>query len=184
MRPGQSAAVFGAGGIGLNIIQGAALSGANPIIAVDISSAKTEIAREFGATHAIMSDETAVARIKELTSGRGVDCAFEALGLPSLQERAFAAVRPGGQLTLVGTAPADSSANLPGAIITRAEKVIRGSSYGSVNPRRDIPALLDLYLAGMLKLDELITRRYRLEQINEAYADMLSGDVARGVIVF
>ena len=184
VRPGQSAAVFGAGGIGLNIIQGAALSGANPIIAVDISSAKMEIAREFGATHAIMSDESAVARIKELTSGRGVDCAFEALGLPSLQERAFAAVRPGGQLTLVGTAPADSSANLPGAIITRAEKVVRGSSYGSVNPRRDIPALLDLYLAGMLKLDELITRRYRLEQINEAYADMLSGDVARGVIVF
>ena len=143
-----------------------------------------EIAREFGATHAIMSDDNAVARIKALTSGRGVDCAFEALGLPSLQERAFAATRPGGTLTLVGTAPDGSSTNLPGAVITRAEKVIRGSSYGSVHPRRDIPALLDLYVAGKLKLDELITRRYRLEQINEAYADMLSGALARGIIVF
>ena len=143
-----------------------------------------EIAGEFGATHVVLSDESAVARIKELTQGRGADCTFEALGLPSLQERAFAATRPGGTLTLVGTAPAGSSANLPGALITRMEKVIRGSSYGSVNPRRDIPALLDLYVAGKLKLDELITRRYRLDEINEAYADMLSGALARGIIVF
>ena len=184
LRPGQSAAVFGAGGIGLNIIQGAALAGADPIVAVDISSAKMAIAREFGATHTLMSDESAVARIHELTRGRGADYTFEALGLPSLQERAFAATRPGGTLTLVGTAPAGSSANLPGAVITRAEKVIRGSSYGSVHPRRDIPALLDLYVAGKLKLDELITRRYRLGEINEAYADMLSGALARGIIVF
>ena len=125
-----------------------------------------------------------MARIHELTRGRGADYTFEALGLPSLQERAFAATRPGGTLTLVGTAPAGSSTNLPGALITRMEKVIRGSSYGSVHPRRDIPALLDLYVAGKLKLDELITRRYRLSEINEAYADMLSGVLARGIIIF
>lgn len=184
IRPGQSAAVFGAGGIGLNIIQGARLCGAYPVIAVDINDRKMEIARQFGATHCLFSDEMAVAEIQALTAGRGADYTFEALGLPSLQERAFDALRPGGVLTLVGTAPADSSTNLPGAIITRTEIVIRGSSYGSVNPPRDIPMLLDLYAAGKLKLEELITRRYRLEQINEAYADMLSGALARGIIVF
>ena len=109
---------------------------------------------------------------------------FEAVGIPALQERAFAAVRPGGTLTLVGTAPAGSTSNLPGAVITRAEKVIRGCSYGSVNPQRDIPLLLDLYAAGKLPLEPLISRRYRLDEINQAYADMLSGELARGIIVF
>ncbi len=184
VRPGRSAAVFGAGGIGLNIIQGARLCGAYPVIAVDINERKMEIARQFGATHSFFSDESAVAKIQALTAGRGADYAFEALGLPSLQERAFEALRPGGLLTLVGTAPADSTTNLPGAVITRAEKVVRGSFYGSVNPPRDIPMLLDLYASGKLKLEELITRRYRLDQINEAYADMLSGALARGIIVF
>jgi len=184
VRPGQSVAVFGAGGIGLNIIQGARLCGAYPVIAVDINDHKLEIARQFGATHALFSDESAVAEIQALTAGRGVDCAFEALGLPALQERAFAALRPGGVLTLVGTAPDDTVTNLPGAVITRAEKVVRGSFYGSVNPPRDIPMLLDLHAAGLLKLEELITRAYRLDQINQAYADMLSGALARGIIVF
>ena len=181
---GESVAVIGAGGIGLNIIHGAQLCGAHPIIAVDASEAKTALARQFGATHALPSDETTVEQIQALTGGRGVDCAFEAVGLPQLQERAFAATRPGGTLTLVGTTPDGSSTNLPGAIITRTEKVIRGCSYGSVNPQRDIPLLLDLYDAGKLKLDELITRRYRLDQINEAYADLLSGSLARGIIEF
>ena len=104
--------------------------------------------------------------------------------MPSLQERAFAAVRPGGTLIMVGTTPDAARTNLPGALITRAEKTIRGSFYGSAQPERDIPRLLDMYLAGALKLDELVTRRYRLEEINEAYQDMLSGEVARGVIVF
>ena len=167
--------MFGAGGVGLNIIQGAKLAGASPIIAVDISSAKMVMARDFGATHALPSDDATPERIRALTQGRGVDCAFEALGLPSLQERAFASTRPGGSLILVGTAPDDSRANLPGAIITRSERVIRGSSYGSVNPPRDIPAFLELYRAGLMKLDELITRRYRLDEINDAYAAMLDG---------
>ena len=181
---GESVAVFGAGGIGLNIIHGAQLCGAHPIIAVDTSEAKTALARQFGATQALPSDETTVKQIQALTGGRGVDRAFEAVGIPALQERAFAATRPGGTLTLVGTTPDGSRTNLPGAVITRTEKIIRGCSYGSVNPQRDIPLLLDLYRAGKLKLEELITRRYRLEQINEAYADLLSGELARGIIVF
>lgn len=184
VSPGESVAVFGAGGIGLNIIQGAQLCGAHPIIAIDASGAKIALAEQFGATHALPSDETTVDQIRALTGGRGVDRAFEAVGIPELQERAFAATRPGGTLTLVGTAPDGSRTNLAGAIITRGEKVVRGCSYGSVNPQRDIPLLLDLYSAGRLKLEQLITRRYRLDQINQAYADLLSGKLARGIIVF
>lgn len=181
---GASVAVFGAGGIGLNIIHGAQLCGAHPIIAVDANEAKSARARQFGATHTLSSAEKTVDQIQALTGGRGVDHAFEAVGIPKLQERAFAATRPGGTLTLVGTAPDGSTTNLPGAVITRSEKIVRGCSYGSVNPQRDIPLLLDLYRAGKLKLEQLITRRYRLDQINHAYTDLLSGELARGIIVF
>ena len=184
VRPGQGVVVYGAGGVGLNIIQGAKLAGADPIIAVDTNSTKMEIAREFGATHTLYSDDSAVARIHKLTGGLGADHAFESVGLTALQETAFEAIREGGMLTLVGIAPAESLTSLPGAKITRTEKVIRGSFYGSVSPRRDFPMFLELYKSGKLMLDELVTRRYRLDEINEAYADMLTGDVARGVIVF
>ncbi len=184
VRAGQSVAVYGAGGVGLNIIQGAALAGAYPIIAIDTNSSKMEIAREFGATHTLYSDESALAGIQELTGGRGADHVFESVGLTALQETALEATRPGGMLTLVGLSPMGSGTNLPGAIITRTEKTIRGSYYGSVQPRRDFPHFLDLYAEGRLKLDELVTQRYRLDEINEAYASMLTGSVARGVIVF
>ncbi len=184
VRPGQSVAVYGAGGVGLNIIMGAALCGADPIIAVDTNSSKMEIAREFGATDTLYSDDTTVARIQALTAGRGADHVFESVGLTTLQETAFAATRPGGTLTLVGLTPVGSGTNLPGSVITRAEKVIRGSFYGSVNPARDFDVFLDLYQAGKLKLEELVTARYRLDEINEAYAAMLTGDAARGIIVF
>ena len=184
VRPGESVAVYGAGGIGLNIIQGAKLSGAYPIIAVDVNSTKMELAREFGATHTLYSDDSALGQIQSLTSGRGADHVFESVGLSALQEAALEAARPGGTLTLVGLTPVGSGTNLPGATITRMEKVIRGSFYGSVNTSRDFPLFLDLYQAGQLKLEELVTRRWRLDEINEAYASMLTGDVARGVIVF
>ncbi len=184
VRPGASVAVFGAGGVGLNIIQGASLCGAHPIIAVDANEAKLSLAKEFGATHPLPSDDAAISRIRALTGSRGADYVFEAAGMPALQEVAFRALRPGGQLTLVGTAPDDSITGLPAAKITRSELTIRGSFYGSCNPQRDIPRLLNLYAAGKLKLGELITRTYRLEQINEAYADLVSGVLARGVIVY
>ena len=184
VRPGQGVVVYGAGGVGLNIIQGAKLAGADPIIAVDTNSTKMEIAREFGATHTLYSDDSAVAQIHKLTGGLGADHAFESVGLTALQETAFEAIREGGMLTLVGIAPAASLTSLPCAIITRTEKVIRGSFYGSVSPRRDFPMFLELYKSGKLMLDELVTRRYRLDEINEAYQNMLTGDVARGVIVF
>ena len=184
LRPGDSAAVFGAGGVGLNIIQGARLCGAQPIIAIDTSESKLRQALEFGATQTLPFDDAIASRVRALTGGRGADYVFEAVGTPALQEVAFEALRPGGQLTLVGTTPDDSRTNLPGAVITRTEKIVRGSFYGSCSPRRDIPRLLDLYDAGKLKLRELVTKRYRLEQINEAYADLAAGKLARGVIVF
>lgn len=184
VRAGQSVAVFGAGGVGLNIIQGAALCGADPIIAVDANSNKMEIAREFGATHCLMSDETVVGEIQKLTERRGADHTFESVGIPALQETAIEAVRPGGVCTLVGLTPQDSETRFLGQILTMTERKIRGSLYGSINPARDFHLFLDLYMAGKLKLEELVTNRYRLDQINEAYASMLTGDVARGVIVF
>lgn len=184
VRAGQSVAVFGAGGVGLNIIQGAALCGADPIIAVDTNSNKMEIAREFGATHCLMSDDTVVGEIQKLSEGRGADHCFESVGIPALQETAIAAVRPGGIVTLVGITPQDSETKFMGGVMTMTERKIRGSLYGSINPSRDFHLFLDLYMAGKLKLEELVTNRYRLDQINAAYASMLTGDVARGVIVF
>ena len=184
VRPGQSVVVYGCGGIGLNVLQGAALCGAGTIIAVDTNTTKMELARTFGATHTLRAGDDTLEAIRDLTGGRGADQVFEAVGAPAVQEAAFAAVRPGGTLTLVGLSPMGTGTNLPGAVIVRKEITIKGSYYGTVNPRRDFPLFLDLYLAGKLKLDELVTQTYALEQINEAYEAMLTGEVARGVIVF
>ncbi|MCC7450368.1 MAG: Zn-dependent alcohol dehydrogenase [Anaerolineae bacterium] len=184
VRPGESVVVVGCGGVGLNVLQGAALCGAETIIAVDTAPAKMEIARQFGATHTILANESPLQAIHDLTGGRGADHAFEAVGVPALQEQSLDYIRPGGTLTLVGISPMGTGTNLPGAILTRQEKVVKGSYYGTVNASRDFPLMLDLYMAGKLKLDELITQEYRLEQINEAFASMLSGGIARGVVVF
>ncbi|MBL8164630.1 MAG: Zn-dependent alcohol dehydrogenase [Anaerolineae bacterium] len=184
VRSGESVVVFGCGGVGLSIVQGALLAGAEKIIAVDTNPAKMEIARQFGATHALLSSSSTLDEIRALTGGRGAEHAFEAVGIPALQELAFQAIRPGGTLTLAGLSAMGTGTNLPGAVITRQEKVIKGSYYGTVNASRDFPMLLDLYAAGKLKLDQLISRRYPLNQINEAYQEMLSGSLARGVIVF
>jgi S-(hydroxymethyl)glutathione dehydrogenase / alcohol dehydrogenase len=184
VHPGDSVVVFGCGGVGLNILQGAALCGAQTIIAVDTNPAKMEIARQFGATHAVLANEKPIEAIRDLTNGRGTEHAFEAVGIPSVQEMALEAIRPGGTLTLAGLSAMGSGTNLPGAIITRQEKVIKGSYYGTINASRDFPLLIDLYASGKLKLDELVSQRYSLNQINEAYDAMLSGSVARGVVVF
>jgi S-(hydroxymethyl)glutathione dehydrogenase / alcohol dehydrogenase len=176
--------VFGAGGVGLNILQGALLCGADPIIAVDTHPAKMQMARTFGATHTLLSNDDVISEIRKFTGGRGADHVLESVGLPKLQETALEAVRPGGTLSLVGLAPMGSGTNLPGAVITRKEKTIKGSYYGSVNPRRDFPMIVDLYLAGKIKLDELISKEYPLKELNEAFQVMLTGGTARGVIVF
>lgn len=184
VRPGESVVVIGCGGVGLNAIQGAALCGAAPIIAIDTNEAKMKLAREFGATHTLLSDENVPEAVRAITGGRGADYAFEAVGIPSLQELALELIRPGGMMVLAGLSPMGTGTNLPGAVLTRQEKTVKGSYYGSVNPQRDFPMMLELYSAGKLKLDQLISRTYRLEQINEAFETMLRGEIARGVITF
>ncbi|MCI0364986.1 MAG: zinc-binding dehydrogenase [Phycisphaerales bacterium] len=184
VRPGESVVVIGCGGVGLNIVQGAALCGASTIIAIDTNEAKMKLARDFGATHTLLSDAKIQDAVRALTGGRGAEYAFEAVGLPALQELALELIRPGGMVVLAGLSPMSTGTNLPGSVITRQEKTVKGSYYGSVNPQRDFPLLLDLYSSGKLKLDQLISRTYRLEQINEAFATMLRGEIARGVIVF
>ena len=184
VRPGESVVIYGCGGVGLSILQGAALCGASTIIAVDTNPKKMEIACQFGATHALMAGSYTVNAIRDLTSGRGADFVFEAVGLPALQEEGLSAARPGGTLVLAGLSAMGTGTNLPGAIITRQEKVIKGSYYGTVHAHRDFPMLIDLYMAGKLKLDQLVSHEYALSEINEAYDAMLSGEVARGVVVF
>ncbi|MDP3937634.1 MAG: Zn-dependent alcohol dehydrogenase [Deltaproteobacteria bacterium] len=183
--PGSSVAVFGAGGVGLNVIQGAAIAGAEKIIAVDVQPKKLALAKTFGATHTIdSSKDDAVTAIKEITDGRGSDFAFEAIGIPEVIEQAYAACRKGGTCVVVGVGPFGASVNLNAFLIPLLEKSIVGSWYGGANPHRDIPNLLALYRAGKLLLDELVTRTYKIGEINEAFSDMQSGVNARGVIVF
>ena len=184
VRPGSSVAVFGAGGVGLSIIMGAQLAGASRIIAVDTNEAKGEIAAQFGATDFVMAHQDSIAEIRRMTAGRGADYVFEAIGSPQVQEQCLAAARPGGMVVLAGVSPMGSGTNFPGAIITRQEKTVTGTYYGSANTARDFPLYAELFLRGRLDLERLITRQYQLEQINEAYADMLKGESARGLIVF
>lgn len=184
VKPGSSVAVFGAGGVGLNMIMAAELAGAGRIIAVDRAEAKRAIALEFGATDALVAGPDTNNTIRQLTEGRGADYVFEAVGIPAVQEQCLDAARPGGTIVFSGLAPMGSNTNLPGAVITRQEKTVMGSYYGTANTARDFPFYAGLYLKGKLKLDRLITRTYTLDQINQAYADMLGGELARGVIVF
>jgi NDMA-dependent alcohol dehydrogenase len=185
VQPSESVAVFGAGGVGLNVIQGAAISGAHPIIAVDLNEKKLALAKQFGATHTVAAGSTdPVDAVKELTGGRGVDYAFEVIGVPDVITQAFMAVRRGGKAVIVGVPPMAAMAAVPGFLLPLAEKSLVGSLYGSANMQRDVPRLIDLYRAGRLKLDELITRRYKITQVNEAFEAMKKGEVARGVIVF
>lgn len=184
VSPGSSVAVFGAGGVGLNIIMAARLAGAGRIIAIDTSEAKGDLAHAFGATDVILAGPQTNETLRNLTEGRGPDYVFEAIGIPTVQEQCLDAVRPGGTVVLVGVSPMGSITNLPGAVITRQEKTVAGSYYGSCYPARDFPLYVDLYLKEKLDLDRLVSKTYPLEQINEAYMDMLSGEVARGLIVF
>ena len=170
VRPGSSVAVFGAGGIGLNVIQGAAIAGAEKIIAVDILPNKLEFARQFGATHTINgSTANAVEQIRALTDGKGVEYAFEAIGLPATMRQAYDSLRKRGMAVVVGVTPMTAEVSVPVMSLVYEERILTGSVYGSSRPSIDIPKLIALYRTGKLKLDELLTRRYPFAQINEAY---------------
>jgi S-(hydroxymethyl)glutathione dehydrogenase/alcohol dehydrogenase len=185
VEPGATVAVFGCGGVGLNVIQGAAIAGAERILAIDTMEAKLEMAKKFGATDtlAVKPGQDPTRDIKKLTAG-GPDYAFECVGSGELIANAYKAVRRGGKAIVVGVArPTDATTFKPMTMVFE-EKTLQGSFFGSCVPRIDFPRMLHLYAAGKLKLDELITRRYTIDEAPQAFADLESGRNARGVIVF
>lgn len=185
VKPGSSVVVFGTGGVGLNVVQGAVIAGAEKIIAVDLLDRKLEYATQFGATHTVnASTGDPVERVRALTRGRGVDYAFEVVGLPAVMRQAFDCLAKRGMAVVVGVAPMATEVAVPVMSLVFEERVLTGSVYGSSRPRIDIPMLMDLYRAGKLKLDELLTRTYPFGEINEAYAALERGEVARSVVRF
>jgi S-(hydroxymethyl)glutathione dehydrogenase/alcohol dehydrogenase len=180
---GAAVAVVGCGGVGLATINGAQIAGAARIIAVDTVPSKLELARRFGATDVMLaSDGDVVAKVVELTQG-GVEYAFECIGLPATFEQCFRMLQPGGTLTVLGLYAPGTKVAVEGSDFF-LEKKIRGSALGSSRIREDIPKLVELYMHGRLNLDELVSRRIPLEQINEGFAAMKRGEVARSVVVF
>ena len=183
VSPGSTVAVLGCGGIGLSCINGAALAGAGRIIGIDMVDSKLEMAKTFGATDTINgSDGSVVDQVRELTGG-GVHYSFEAIGLKTTAEQAFSMLRQGGTATVIGMIPVGVKIELMGSAFLQ-EKKIQGSMMGSNRFRVDMPRFIDFYLADKLHLDEMVSKRIRLEDINEAFVDMKAGSVARSVIMF
>ena len=183
VEPGSTVAVFGAGGVGLSVIHGARIAGARMIIAVDVVEHKLGTARELGATHVVdASSQDPVQSISDMTGG-GVDYSFEAIGLKKTAEQAFECIRPGGLATLIGMVPVGQKVELEGSAFLQ-EKKLQRSRMGSNQFKVDMPRYIDLYQQGRLKLDEMITRRGHLEDVNEAFRAMKAGEVARSVLMF
>ncbi len=182
---GSTAVVFGCGGVGLNAIQGCVISGARIVVAVDTSDEKLEMAKQFGATHVVnaKSDENAVKTVRKLTEG-GADFAFECVGFGAVAAQAYGVLRKGGKAVVVGVAPLKDTTTLRTASLTFDEKTLTGSYFGSARPREDFPRLIGLYRAKRLKLDELITRTYGIDEAPQAFSDLAEGRNARGVILF
>ena len=183
VEPGSTVAVIGCGGVGLSCINGAALAGASKVIAVDRVASKLELARKFGATDTVdASENDAVDSVRQLTDG-GVHYAFEAIGLKITAEQAFRMLRRGGTATVIGMIPPGEMVTLHGPDFLQ-EKTIQGSMMGSNRFRLDMPRFVDFYLQGKLHLDDMISSRIGLEDINDAMAQLETGEVARNVIVF
>ncbi len=184
LEGGQTVAVFGCGGVGLSIIQGARIGGARQIISVDIVDAKLELARRVGATHSINSgQESPVEAIRRLTGGAGVDHAFEAVGNATLVRQAIESLAIRGTATIVGVLPANAMIEFPWLAL-RPERRVQTSRMGSNRFRIDIPRYLEFYRQGRLLLDEMVTQTRPLNDINEAFRAMKAGEVARTVITF
>lgn len=179
---GDTMVVIGTGGVGLNVIQGGVLAAASKIIAVDVLDNKLEYAKTMGATHTInATKDDPVKAVQDLTGGFGADFAFEAIGNVKAARQAFDMVRRGGTAVIVGMMPWGSEISLPGPAFLGEKKCI-GSFYGSTRFRVDMPRLCEWYMQGRIKLDELVTRRYDLSQINEAFDAMKKGEVARSIM--
>jgi S-(hydroxymethyl)glutathione dehydrogenase / alcohol dehydrogenase len=185
VRAGSSVVVIGCGGVGLNSIQGARIAGCSPIIAIDVEPAKLAAARDFGATETINArSEDVVERVTALTAGRKADWVFVTVGVKGAAEQGVSLMKRNGATVLVGMPPSGVTATIdPGWLAADGQRIL-GSKMGSARPAIDVPRIVQLYREGRLKLDELISGRYRLEAINEALASSRSGAAVRNVIVF
>jgi S-(hydroxymethyl)glutathione dehydrogenase / alcohol dehydrogenase len=182
VRPGETVAVIGCGGVGLATINGAAMAGAGRIIAIDRVPSKLELAKQFGATDVIQASDDTVKQVIEMTGG-GVHHSFEAIGLKATAEQSFKMLRRGGTANIIGMIPVGTMIELHGPDFL-GERKIQGSYMGSNRFPVDMPRLVDAYMAGKLKLDELISRRIKLEDVNSAFDELKRGELARSVIVF
>ncbi|MDP1820454.1 MAG: Zn-dependent alcohol dehydrogenase [Acidimicrobiales bacterium] len=184
IRPGDSVAVVGCGGVGLNVIQGAKIAGAEKIIAIDMFESKLKMAEQFGATDLVKADEgDPVGTVMTLTGGRGADVAFEVIGLGPTIEQTINMTRNGGEAILVGVPRMDVMLNLNAAFtFLYLAKTVKGCWYGSANVRTDVPKLIGLYKEGKLKLEELVSREIGVDGVNEAFTAMQAGEVARSLI--
>jgi S-(hydroxymethyl)glutathione dehydrogenase/alcohol dehydrogenase len=183
VEPGSTVAVFGCGGVGLAAIQGARIAGARKIIAVDMFEGKLSMAKRLGATDSVdASASDPIDEIRKLTGG-GVDYAFEAIGLKKAAEQAFNSLKPGGTATVIGMIPVGQKVEVDGFMFL-TERKLQGTNMGSNRFRIDMPRYLDFYLQGRLKLDEMISKRGKLEDVNEAFRAMKAGEVARTVLMF
>jgi S-(hydroxymethyl)glutathione dehydrogenase/alcohol dehydrogenase len=184
LQAGQTVAVFGCGGVGLSIVQGARIGGARQIIAVDMFASKEEMAKRAGATHFVNSSEDdPVKAVRALTGGAGVDHSFEAVGNAKLCRQAIESLAIRGTATIVGVLPPDATIEFPWMAI-RPECKVQTSRMGSNRFRYDIPMYLEFYRQGRLDLDDMVTKRGRLGDINEAFRAMKAGEVARTVLTF
>jgi len=183
IEPGSTVAVFGAGGVGLAAIQGARIAGARKIIAIDMFEGKLAMAKRLGATDTVdASSSDPVDEIRKLTGG-GVDYSFEAIGLKKVAEQAFNALKAGGTATVIGMIPVGQKVELDGYMFL-TERKLQGSNMGSNRFRIDMPKYIDFYLQGRLNLDDMISRRGKLEDVNDAFRAMKAGEVARTVLMF
>lgn len=183
VEPGSTVAVIGCGGIGLSAINGAAIAGAARIIAIDVNDSKLELAKQFGATDGInASIDDPVEAVMEMTNG-GIDYSFEALGRKETCEQAFDMLARSGTACIIGMVPEGQKIEINAANLIYDRRLI-GSDMGSNRFRIDMPRLVDFYMQGRLNLDALISNRVPLDRVNEAYADMLTGNVARTVLTF
>jgi S-(hydroxymethyl)glutathione dehydrogenase/alcohol dehydrogenase len=182
--PGESLAVFGCGGVGLNAVQGGRLASAWPLIAVDVSDQKLELARSLGATHTFNpSREDVVEKIRALT-GRGLEYAVVTVGNAAATLQAWETIARGGTCVVVGVGRSDEPLSIAPMYLVTGERRLIGSSYGSARPLEDFPRLVNLYLDGKLKIDELVTRRYSLDEVEQSHRDLAAGTLARGLLVF
>jgi S-(hydroxymethyl)glutathione dehydrogenase / alcohol dehydrogenase len=185
VEPGSSVVVIGCGGVGLSIVMGAALVSAHPIIAVDVVDSKLALAERVGATEVVNSRRQDISDVvRQLTRGRGVDYAFEAIGLASTIEAAYEALAPGGTAVVVGQAAEGVKASFDPQVMSDREKRLIGCNYGSARPPLDFQRIIDLSMAGKIDLEALVSQRIGLEEVNDAFAAMGRGEVARSIISY